>query len=1120
MRFLGLKRAFTLVELLVVIVIVGLLSAVAIGVFLKQQSNVTDKRAKHYLAEAWKAEMADYLDNQSGFGTTSTDLMTPITSRATGLTVSTGTSYTAATGKQPNDVIVDTTASNSSSITFYAAGSKNNIWMMTSGLKNGEPTIKLVGDLLSLAPTNLNPPSITGTPGVGVVLTSDKGSWLSALALTYVFQWQRCNASGGACVDIAAANSSSYTVNLAADNQKTLRVKLTATNANGSASAFSTTTSQIQAGRINAPAPTALPIITGTAQEGSTLNVSNGTWSVPITTYTYQWYHCDAGGSNCVIIPAATSSSYALTYSDTSFTMRAAVNVQNGDGYGSATSNQTASVTGLPPSVSVSPTVSGTAQDTQTLTASQGTWLHGPTGYTYQWQRCNAAGASCADIASATSNTYVVIPTDVGATLRVVVSATNIWGTTAGPSAVTSVVTPTPPVNTSVPTESGTAKEAQTLTATSGSWTGTPTITYAYQWQTSPDGSTSWTNLSGATSTTYVLQSSDVGKYIRIQVTGTNACCSVAAVSSASAKVVSGVPIGAIVATTDNSGAPAGWLYADGSCVSQATYAALFTAQGATYDTTGCAGGQFRLPQLMGNASGAAGGRFPMGQAASGTGATLGAIGGTLNQTPTVTLASHTHTWTLAAHSHTVSLGAHSHTFSNFQRQVKGSSTAQWGLDATYTLNALTASTSTGNDTESASDAARTQTGSIAAFNPPYLVVNYIIKALSTAGLPCGGIWGQASASAPAGSYLANGQAVSRSGESALYACTGTAFGAGDGSTTFNLPDLRGKFPLGKSNSGTASAFASTGGALDNSPTLTVNDVAHSITITGNTHTSQEQGANHSVSGPWSTNGGGSCCGTGSPSIGPNPGAPFWGSSNSESGNSAINSSGDPGQVVASSTNATVPLSPTASSNPPFMAINYVVYSGTSYSMDPGTIIPYISSSAPAGWLVADGSCVNQAGAYANLYAAIGTTYTPACAGGQFRLPDLRQRLPLAKAASGTGSVLGGSGGAIDATFSYNVPSHTHSLTVANHTHSWSFPNHNHTIPCSNSCNGGGPAVTSLIWNSMSSSQATSSSNGGQTVGDSGGGGQTITSSASGGQSVTSSVVNPSYQTFVFLIKY
>jgi len=98
--------------------------------------------------------------------------------------------------------------------------------------------------------------------------------------------------------------------------------------------------------------------------------------------------------------------------------------------------------TALTPAVLGAPAISGTAQQGQTLTAAPGTWSASDATYAYQWQKCDAAGANCVDIPGAAAQTYVVPPTDAGATLRVNVIATNRFGSSpATPSAVTAVVT-------------------------------------------------------------------------------------------------------------------------------------------------------------------------------------------------------------------------------------------------------------------------------------------------------------------------------------------------------------------------------------------------------------------------------------------------------------------------------------------------------------------------------------------------------------------------------------------------------------------------------------------------------------------------------------------------------
>ena len=67
----------------------------------------------------------------------------------------------------------------------------------------------------------------------------------------------------------------------------------------------------------------------------------------------------------------------------------------------------------------------------------------------------------------------------------------------------------------------------------------------------------------------------------------------------------------------------------------------------------------------------------------------------------------------------------------------------------------------------------------------------------STAGVPAGTIIWTARSTAPTGYLKANGAAVSRTTYADLFAAIGTQHGAGDGSTTFNVPDLRGEFVRG-----------------------------------------------------------------------------------------------------------------------------------------------------------------------------------------------------------------------------------------------------------------------------------------------------------------------------------
>lgn len=101
-----------------------------------------------------------------------------------------------------------------------------------------------------------------------------------------------------------------------------------------------------------------------------------------------------------------------------------------------------------------------------------------------------------------------------------------------------SVISIAPTITTN-PTISGTAKVGETLTATAGDTTGTPPPTSTLQWQRSDNGVSGWSDISGATGTTYVLVSADETKYLRVEQTATNIEGSVTATSASTSQVAS-----------------------------------------------------------------------------------------------------------------------------------------------------------------------------------------------------------------------------------------------------------------------------------------------------------------------------------------------------------------------------------------------------------------------------------------------------------------------------------------------------------------------------------------------------------------------------------------------------
>jgi microcystin-dependent protein len=103
----------------------------------------------------------------------------------------------------------------------------------------------------------------------------------------------------------------------------------------------------------------------------------------------------------------------------------------------------------------------------------------------------------------------------------------------------------------------------------------------------------------------------------------------------------------------------------------------------------------------------------------------------------------------------------------------------------------------------------------------------------SVTAVPTGGVLAWTTGTAPTGFLLCNGAAVSRATYSTLntlLSAAGYPYGSGDGSTTFNVPDLRGKFPLGQSTAGTGSTLGGSGGTIDH--THTGPSHTHVVTVT------------------------------------------------------------------------------------------------------------------------------------------------------------------------------------------------------------------------------------------------------------------------------------------------
>jgi hypothetical protein len=397
-----------------------------------------------------------------------------------------------------------------------------------------------------LAVANTSAPTITPQSGgaftEGTQLSASNGTWTSMSGITsFGYQWRRCGSAGTGCAPIGGATGGTYTLT-SSDIGSTIRVVVTASTSDGSAPGTSAATPVIGAA---APQNVVPPTIAGTAVIGGTLTAGNGTWSGTNPVFTYQWQKCDANGveSSCANISGATNTVYVPVTADVGSTLRVVVTATNGLGTASKPSNPTPIVaSNVPANVSL-PSIAEIVSTlgTTTYSATTGVWTGAATiVFRYQWRRCNASTGTCSDIAGAVSSIYTPATADIGFRLRVAVTATNSFGTTTVVSEPTDVLAGTPPVNTFLPSISGIEQSGSVLTASTGVWTGTTPLTYTYEWRRCNSSGSGCVPIPGSTSSSYVVQSVDVGARLVVAVTARNAAGTAVAVSGPSDIVAAG----------------------------------------------------------------------------------------------------------------------------------------------------------------------------------------------------------------------------------------------------------------------------------------------------------------------------------------------------------------------------------------------------------------------------------------------------------------------------------------------------------------------------------------------------------------------------------------------------
>jgi RHS repeat-associated protein len=371
------------------------------------------------------------------------------------------------------------------------------------------------------------------------------------------------------------------------------------------------------------------------------------------------------------------------------------------------------------------------------------------------------------------------------------------------------------------------------------------------------------------------------------------------------------VPVGSVVAYLGTA-TPTGWLEADGASVSRTAHSALLAAIGTSYGPSDSS--SFTIPDLRGRTIV---GLNPSNASVEALGASDGAA--VSSRSP-----------------------EHTHSLSFTPNRA-------WSVN-----------------TEAGSQYAGAQTINTGAGTAAYLTLRYLIKSDPTALLPVGTVLPYSGSSTPGGWLNANGGTASRSSESELFTVAGTTYGAGDGTTTFGLPDLQGRTTIGKGTHASVDALGDNEGLASGARTPRHN---HNATVSGSRD----------------------CCADTSPG--------------SEHVGGMSNSSSTSGAA--------------------YLTLHVLVKANSTATLPTGALVAFAGEDTPAGYLEAEGDAVSRT-SYTDLYAATGTSYGSGDGTSSFNLPDTRGRALIGLGTHSDADALGENDGL---TLANRTPAHTHTVT-------------------------------------------------------------------------------------------
>jgi hypothetical protein len=389
-------------------------------------------------------------------------------------------------------------------------------------------------------PTPTALPSVTGTLKAGAKLAAGSGTWTSTTAVSYAYQWYRCDRTGAHCSSIHGATGPGLVLG-AKDVDKTIGLTVNATDASGMTTAYASLVGPV-AGEKPLLVSTAQPQVTGLAVEGKPLQVTTGAWSPMPASLTYAWQRCNANGRVCAAIAGANASAYTLTGQDVGHALVALVQATFGTTTQQALSTASGAAVGgdlAGPSHTTPPAITGVAERGTQLTATTGLWTGvGTLSYAYQWYRCDGGGAHCSSIHGATKTTYRTVAADIGKTLGFTVRATDSTGTAAAYSSLFGPVARAHDALASAasPAVTGSATPGSTLAVDAGLWR--PRVgKLSYLWHRCNANGRICVPVAGATKESYVVTPADVGHALVALVTASLGSATQTAYSTASPPV-------------------------------------------------------------------------------------------------------------------------------------------------------------------------------------------------------------------------------------------------------------------------------------------------------------------------------------------------------------------------------------------------------------------------------------------------------------------------------------------------------------------------------------------------------------------------------------------------------